>query len=342
MEIVVFSIVFILSYLGVEKFRRWSLKKRIIDIPNERSSHRAPTPRGGGLVFVVIALAVYAATALSEKSNFQGSYLAGAVLIASISWLDDLFSIGTLIRFVVHGSAALLIILSGGYWQEIYLPYFGVIELGATGAFITFCWIVGLTNAYNFMDGVDGIAGIQAVTAGIGWLIVGNRFGYEETAFYGGVVAFACLGFLIHNRHPAKIFMGDVGSAFLGYTYAVLPILAKKENLSSTLNDPVLPSVGVLLVWFFVFDASYTFLRRLLKKDKVWQAHREHLYQKMVVKGYSHMSVALVYGVFSIILLCILIAATAFNEFLIGVWAVAFIQSLLLIIMARSRAAFRG
>lgn len=336
MELLLFPVVFILSYLGVESFRRWSLKKQIVDVPNERSSHGAPTPRGGGLVFVSIALAFYAATALFENSNFRWSYLIGAVLIASVSWLDDLFSVRTSLRFMLHGFAAFLVIYAGGYWQEIDLPFFGSISFGVAGGFLTFCWIVGLTNAYNFMDGVDGIASTQAFTAGIGWLIVGKLLGSDETALYGGVIAFSCLGFLIHNRQPAKIFMGDVGSAFLGYTFAVLPILAKIENSSNSTRDAVFPTVGVLLVWFFVFDAFYTFIRRLLKKDKVWQAHREHLYQKMVGKGFSHATVTTIYGIFSFVLLCFSAAAVVVgNKYLIYALVTAIFQSLVLIMLAR-------
>jgi UDP-N-acetylmuramyl pentapeptide phosphotransferase/UDP-N-acetylglucosamine-1-phosphate transferase len=346
MEILVFSVVFVLSYMGVEKFRQWSLRKQIVDVPNERSSHAAPTPRGGGLIFGFTALTFYAATALLEKNNFRWSYLLGAGLIALISWLDDLFSIGTLVRFVVHAAAAVLIIFFEGYWREIYLPYFGTVDFGAAGAILTFCWVVGLTNAYNFMDGIDGIAGTQAVTAGIGWLTVGHLLGFDATAFYGGVIAFACLGFLLHNlQQPAKIFMGDVGSAFLGYTFAVLPVLATKENVSGEVNELVLPALGVFLVWFFVFDAFYTFVRRLLKKDKVWRAHREHLYQKMVLKGYSHSAVTAVYGGFSLTLLCFLAfgAATAsvFGDFLFYALAAAIFLSGALIVLARPRRANR-
>lgn len=343
MKILVFSIVFVLSYLGVEKFRRWSLRKQIVDVPNERSSHAAPTPRGGGLVFVFIALTFYAAGALFDENNFRWSYPVGAGLIALISWLDDLFSIGTFVRFVVHAVAAVLIIYFAGYWREIYLPFFGAVDFGAAGSILTFCWIVGLTNAYNFMDGIDGIAGTQAVTAGFGWLIIGHLLGYQAAAFYGGVIAFGCLGFLLHNLQPAKIFMGDVGSAFLGYTFAVLPVLAQKENVSGESSEFVLPSIGVLLVWFFVFDALYTFVRRLLRKDKVWQAHREHLYQKMVVKGYSHMVVTGIYGCFSFVLLCFLFGAavttSVSGDFIFYAFAAAVILSAALIAIARPRRA---
>lgn len=337
-EMLIFLSVLMISYLGVERFRRWSLQKRIVDVPNERSSHAAPTPRGGGLIFVVVCLVFYAANGLAGDQHFRWSYFFGAVLVASVSWLDDLYSVKTLLRFIVHGLAASMVIYEFGFWQQIELPYFGAVGLGAAGAVLTVCWIVGLTNAYNFMDGIDGIAATQAVTAGIGWLIAGTLLGSSETALYAGVVAFACMGFLIHNRKPARIFMGDVGSAFLGFTFAVLPILAKTENAANADKDGIFPLIGVLLVWFFVFDAAYTFAARLLRKEKVWEAHRRHLYQKMIINGYTHQAVTNLYGLFSLILLTFgALAATAGRKYLVLAVPAALVMSSALIFLSRTK-----
>ena len=154
------------------------------------------------------------------------------------------------------------------------------------------------------MDGIDGIAGMQAVTAGIGWLIIGQMLGFETVAFYGGVIAFSSFGFLIHNWHPAKIFMGDVGSAFLGYTFAVLPLLTKNETAD---NFSLLPIIAVGLVFLFVLDTTLTFFRRILKREKIWQAHRSHIYQQLVISGFSHRSVTLFYGFISFVIVGALI-----------------------------------
>ncbi|MGI8639533.1 MAG: glycosyltransferase family 4 protein [Pyrinomonadaceae bacterium] len=298
-EIIVFLIVFIASYLGVEIFRRWSLRREILDLPNERSSHTTPTPRGGGLVIVLISLIFYLIYTNLVSHNFSWSYLLGASLIASVSWLDDIFDISFVWRILVHSAAALLVILTLGFFGEIYLPFGQNTEPGIFGAILTFFWIVWLTNAYNFMDGIDGIAGMQAVTAGIGWLIIGEILGFNDIGFYGGVIAFSSFGFLIHNWQPAKIFMGDIGSAFLGYSFAVLPLLAKNK---STDYYPLLPVISVGLVFLFVFDTLLTFFRRVLKKEKIWQAHRRHIYQQLVIKGFSHRSVTLFYSLISFIL----------------------------------------
>jgi UDP-N-acetylmuramyl pentapeptide phosphotransferase/UDP-N-acetylglucosamine-1-phosphate transferase len=307
-EIALFLFVFTLSLLGVEWFRKWSLKKQIFDIPNERSSHVTPRPRGGGLIFVFISLSfyllfysfIYLFYGSSYWENFKWSYFIASIAIASISWLDDLYSISTIWRFSVHTLAALWIVLEIGHFQSIYLPYFGQINLGFAGIVLTLFWIIWLTNAYNFMDGIDGIAGLQGVTAGIGWLFVGKILGIDEISIYGGIVAFSCLGFLIHNWDPAKIFMGDVGSAFLGFTFAVIPLLAAVQK---PIYSHILPVIAILLLWLFIFDTVFTFFQRLIKKDRVWEPHREHIYQRLVIKGHSHKLVTILYGVNSIIIL---------------------------------------
>ncbi len=295
-----------MTCVGVELFYRWSLQRNLLDIPNERSSHITPTVRGGGLIIVSVSLVAYTLYTSFITDNFQWSYLVGAFLIALISWLDDLHTVSFAWRFLVHAFSALIIIISLGHFQAIYVPFLGKINFGATGAVLTFFWIVWMTNAYNFMDGIDGIAGMQAVTAGIGWLAIGSLLGVSSTSFYGGVIAFSSLGFLIHNWQPAKIFMGDVGSAFLGYSFAVLPFLSVREWSENTVNQMFLPFITVLLVWLFVFDTVFTFIRRILNGEKVWEAHRGHIYQKLVIDGFPHRTVTIIYGLCSA-----LIASTA-------------------------------
>jgi UDP-N-acetylmuramyl pentapeptide phosphotransferase/UDP-N-acetylglucosamine-1-phosphate transferase len=227
---------------------------------------------------------------------------------------------------MIHMFSALLIVWDAGFFQTVYLPFLGQINFGYGGIFFTLFWIVWLTNAYNFMDGIDGLAGLQAFTAGIGWLVAGKILGINEAAFYGGVVAFSCAGFLFHNWEPAKIFMGDVGSAFLGFTFSVLPLLARNEKPE---YGHILPIIGVLLLWLFIFDSVFTLVRRTLKKEKIWEAHREHVYQKLVIKGYSHRFVTGLYGVnSSIILGYVLIWLYLGNHFLRLVLLPITVQSL--------------
>ncbi|MDX2111814.1 MAG: glycosyl transferase, partial [Verrucomicrobiota bacterium] len=153
-------------------------------------------------------------------------------------------------------------------------------------------WMVGLTNAYNFMDGCDGIAGGQALMAGLGWVMLTLCFPINtEVMIYGAVIAGTATGFLCYNWQPSKLFLGDVGSAFLGFTFAWMPLLAADiaEDIALTLG------AGALLLWPFIMDASFTFGRRLLRGENVFKAHRSHLYQRLVLSGWSHARVSLLY-----------------------------------------------
>ena len=299
-----YSAVFLITCLGVEIVRRWCLRREMVAVPNERSLHQIPIPQGGGLVIVIVCLGFYTIYTTLVWSNFSSSYFLGAVLIASVSWLDDLFSISFIWRFLVHSAAALLVIFGLGYFQEIYYPLGSFVNVGIFGAVVSFFWIVWLTNAYNFMDGIDGLAGLQAVVAGVGWLVAGNILGVDGTGFLGGLLAFAGLGFLTQNWQPAKIFMGDVGSAFLGYSFAVLPLLAIKEKGEL---PGVLQIVAIVLVWLFLWDTVLTLFRRIVQGEKVWLAHRGHIYQRLVIKGFSHRYVAGLYGILSILNAAILL-----------------------------------
>src|ERR1044072_2099736 len=194
-----FSVVLALSYVGVECVRRLAERLEILDVPNERSSHVKTVPRGGGLTIVIFSLA--AAWLFNYSQGVIGSrpliaYTIGAGLIVAISWLDDLRSQPTWLRFTIHGAAAIIVLFGFGF------------HLGSWGAGlvagVTFIWIVGLTNAYNFMDGIDGIPAGQALVASLGWAAVGalsvNRF----VTLFGLVLAANSLGFLLHNWPPAK------------------------------------------------------------------------------------------------------------------------------------------
>ena len=285
----------VLTWAGVSFFRRWAERFQILDLPNERSSHTLPTPRGGGLVIVAVTLLLGAVCAGIEGGEGGRTFLIygiGGLLIASVSWLDDLHRVPRWVRFAVHATASAAAIAGITYWSTITLPFFGAVRIGAWGAIITAIWIVGLTNAYNFMDGIDGIAGGQALVAGLAWWFTcrGSCFPLDCLSL---LLAATSLGFLLHNWPPASIFMGDVGSAFLGYTLAVLPLIY--ESRASDVVEGGAPVVGFLFVWPFVFDTAFTFVRRLFRRENVFEAHRSHLYQRLVISGWSHQRVTILY-----------------------------------------------
>lgn len=298
-SVITFGVVALgLSYLGVAGLRHWANRKQLLDMPNERSSHTIPTPHGGGIAIVVTAIAgwlIYGFSVSQHKSLLL--FTIGAILIAVVSWIDDLNHLPATIRFAVHGLSAALAIAGFGYFQTLHLPLFHEIYLGWFGLPFTLLWIVGLTNAFNFMDGIDGIAGTQALTAGAGWLAIGLYSNQTLITVIGVLLAATSLGFLFHNWQPAKIFMGDVSSAFLGYTFAVLPLLF----LSLDPQQTKILSCGVLMLWTFIFDTMFTFIRRVLHGENVFAAHRSHLYQRLVIAGYSHSSVTILYGLLSIV-----------------------------------------
>ncbi len=295
-----FPAAFLLTYLGVALFRRWSFKFGFLDVPNERSSHETPIPRGGGAIIVIICLAGYLIVSALFPETFSLGYLLGGILVALVSWLDDVYTIPSGLRFIAHSAAAIGLIFDKGYWHSVDFPFSAFhMEFDVVGAVITFLWIVWLINAYNFMDGIDGLAGLQAVIASLGWLALSQLLGIPSLSLFSGVVAAASAGFLIHNWNPAKIFMGDVGSTFLGYTFAALPLLARAE---SDRPGHLLPLAAGLFVWFFIFDSVVTRIRRVVRDRKLWTAHREHFYQRLVISGLSHARVSAVYGILTLIL----------------------------------------
>ena len=282
---------FTASYLFVIGIQRWALRNNLLDIPNKRSSHVVPTPSGGGLAIVIVTLIGSGAFWFIKPLwplNGLINLVLGAVIVAGISWWDDLHPVPFWIRFTVHITVAGIVVMGFGPWRVLQIPLVGTLDLGWVGLPITLLWIVGLINAYNFMDGIDGIAGGQAVVAGLGWIILGWSDNQPLVVILGLLLAASSLGFLGHNWSPARIFMGDVGSAFLGYTFAVLPVIAPQ-------HDNRFAFAGMLLVWPFVFDTVFTFLRRLLHRENVFTAHRSHLYQRLVSTGFSHKKVASLY-----------------------------------------------
>jgi UDP-N-acetylmuramyl pentapeptide phosphotransferase/UDP-N-acetylglucosamine-1-phosphate transferase len=321
----------VICYMGVAAVRGWALRRNLVDIPNERSSHTDPTPRGGGLAIAAIILVGFVGVQVLSpglpRRAFLG-YLFGALLVAAISGCDDLFSISAKTRLPIHLLAAGLFAMMAGYVDRIYLPFLGTVELGWVGFPITLMWIAGFTNAFNFMDGIDGIAAGQAIVTASCWIVVNSVFGSAALTTLSVLVAGASLGFLLHNLPPARIFMGDVGSTVLGYTFATLPVLAFKQA-----RDSRLLVVGALCVAPFVFDTALTMIRRAFRKEQLFQAHRTHLYQRLTRLGYVHGSVTLLYlGIGTVSSLMAL--AYLWGNDLLGIIALSVVAILLLLIAA--------
>jgi len=270
----------------------WAGALGVVDRPNSRSSHTKVTPRGGGLAIVAVAvLAAAAAAVLYPHAAVRlGATVIPAVAIAAVSWIDDVWTLQNRVRFSVHLAAAAAAVFVLGPVHSVDLGSFGSVALRAAAWPLTILWIVGLSNAFNFMDGIDGIAGITAAAAGAGlaaaaWLLGGPAIAAVALAFAG-----AALGFLSQNWPPARIFMGDVGSAFCGFLIAVLPLGMPAAEV------PRIMPVAVLAMWPFIFDTLFTLVRRLRRGENIFQAHRSHLYQRLVIAGWSHRATASLYG----------------------------------------------
>lgn len=307
--IIIFAVVFCVAYVAIRLFRRWSVERKLLDIPNERSSHTDPTPHGAGLIIAVICLTAYIPITLYVVGPFSWGYFVGAVLITLISFLDDIFSIRFGWRLLVHSLAAILLIVDLDTWHGISM--LGQLRLGDAAYVLTFLWIVWMVNSYNFMDGIDGLAGLQAVIAALGWLFLCRILGMQSIYFLSCVIAASSLGFLVVNLSRSKMFMGDVGSAFLGYTFAALPLLGR--NLAEKSPD-LLPIAAVLFVWFFLFDSMVTISRRAVRGEKIWIAHREHLFQRLVKSGFSHRGVTVIYGALATALSITVLLSVEFRE----------------------------
>jgi len=268
---------------------------RILDTPNARSSHTVPTPRSGGIAIVVTFFIGLATIKLVGGSpvldqDFFWVFAGAALLIAGVSIFDDLAHLSFRAKLATQVAAVLVVMAFGVVLKTLNLPGVGLVVLGVWGFPLTLLWVVGLTNAFNFMDGVDGIAGGTAVIAAGFFALITFAQGSPFVYLVSTVVAWSCLGFLILNWQPAKIFMGDSGSQFLGFVLAVLAVLASTFDAAHT-SFFVMP----LLFFHFIWDTAYTFQRRWRQGEPVTQAHRTHLYQLMNRLGLSHAQVAMVY-----------------------------------------------
>jgi glycosyltransferase WbpL len=261
----------------------WARRRRILDVPNARSSHVRPTPRLGG---IGIAAGVVAALLLSPAAAGRVAIvLALGLTVSAASLLDDVRGLSARVRLLLHVAVALAAV-----WAlqvaDVVAPVAGTASAWVFAA-VAVVWIVGFLNAFNFMDGIDGIAAGQALIASAGWVAIGVGIGDAAVVRLGAAVAGASIGFLALNWPPARIFMGDVGSAFLGFLLATLPLAG---------NEPLrLAGPALLLAWPFLFDTAFTLVRRASRGENLMEAHRSHLYQRLTRTGLSHAQVTSAY-----------------------------------------------
>jgi UDP-N-acetylmuramyl pentapeptide phosphotransferase/UDP-N-acetylglucosamine-1-phosphate transferase len=291
------------SWLATGGVLRILRRHAVLDRPNERSSHSAPTPRGGGIAVIGVLLAAWLALWLlgagaAAPSNFWLVLAAGAAL-ALISWFDDVrgglpAALRLAAQAIAVGAGLLALPEGGGVFQGA-LP--AALDLALSG--VLWLWFL---NLFNFMDGVDGLAGSQAGSAGLGLFALALLFpAAAGLGPYALVVAAVAIGFLPWNWQPARIFLGDVGSVPLGYALGWLLLALANFGLWQA---------ALLLVLYFLSDASFTLLRRLVRGERVWRAHHQHYYQYAVQAGRSHAQVVLAITAINLMLAGLALAAT--------------------------------
>lgn len=296
---VVFLAVAAATWLSTFPTRAVLGKLGIVDRPNARSSHEAVTIRGAGVAIIMV---VSAAMAIAARHAVELWPILGLfVVLAVVSFTDDIKGLPAKLRFAVHAAAA---VTGAAIAFRSGAPLGLMVVLIATAAWL---WIAGYTNAFNFMDGINGIAGMQALVTGLGTGLVSLQLGLqngEAVVFIAFAVAGAALGFLPHNFPRARVFMGDVGSAPLGFLLATLTFW-----IAELTSWWVLFWIGLMHA-NFVLDTGITLIRRAQRGDRLHEAHREHFYQRLVRAGYSHAFVTLTEAALQCVVVVALWAAT--------------------------------
>ena len=281
---------FLCAVLGTGLLRRYALARSLLDLPNARSSHTVPTARGGGLAIVLTMLLAlpllwwWGALSTAVAVALTG----GGALVALVGWLDDHGHVAAGWRLLAHFIAAGWGLAWLGGLPPLAL--FGtLVDFGWLGHGLALLYLVWLLNLYNFMDGIDGIAGIEAVTVSLGGGLLLVLAAGGEGWLLPALLAAAVAGFLLWNFPRARIFMGDAGSGFVGLLLGLLSLHA--AGLAAELFWGWLILLGA-----FIVDATLTLLRRLLRGEKVYQAHRSHAYQHAAIALGSHVPVSLAVG----------------------------------------------
>ncbi|MFA6989385.1 MAG: MraY family glycosyltransferase [Candidatus Gastranaerophilaceae bacterium] len=276
------------------------LKEGLYDVPNERKIHKNPIPRLGGvaiwlctiLTFLILVLAYHE----YPKGNGLSGILVGGSLIFLLGLVDDLYNLSPKFKLFAQLGAALIAFLLGVKIDFLNNPFGGIVYLGAFALPVTILWIVGISNAMNFIDGVDGLAGTVGIISSITLAViaVSTLAPSPVSALVASILAGSLMGFLLFNFNPARIFMGDSGALFVGFTLAALSVVGVLKTIAVTLLLPMFILAAPIM------DISYSTIRRLLKGKSPFIADSEHIHHKLIGAGLSHNRTVLVFVLMTI------------------------------------------
>lgn len=282
-DLFLFTFITVTSLLLTELIRQYTVKKNIIDIPNERSSHTVPTPRGGGLSIVITFLIVVIFTDLLT-SEMVWAFIGSGIVIAVTGFLDDKAHIAAQWRLLAHFIAAFWVLYLLGAIPELQIFNYSITSSWFGVGLVAFL-LVWLLNLFNFMDGIDGLAASETIFVSCGGAFFFWLNGVESLSFISLTLAASTMGFLILNWSPAKIFMGDVGSGFLGLMIGIIAYANTLEGGSVW--------IWLVLLGIFLVDSGITLFRRILNGDKWYKAHCSHAYQHAARKwGHKRVTLA--------------------------------------------------
>ncbi|MDY0404600.1 MraY family glycosyltransferase [Virgibacillus sp. 179-BFC.A HS] len=292
--IVAFAISLVSTLLLTYPVKKLALKIGAVDYPNHRKIHKIVTPRLGGLAIFIGSLA-----GMLYLKPYHHDLLAiwvGAAIIVITGILDDRYTLRPVAKLTGQLITATILISAGIVIDKITLPIIGMVDLGFFSVFVTILWIVGITNAINLIDGLDGLA-TGVTTIALGSMFTMAIIDFRVLAAYLCITLIgANLGFLYHNFYPAKIYMGDTGSNFLGYMIAVVSILGLFKNIA--LFSFIIP---VIILAVPILDTFLAIVRRMRKKENIMMADNKHLHYRLLQAGYSHRQTVLILYAFSAI-----------------------------------------
>lgn len=330
-----FGLAFLVTLFMTPLSKKFAFKIGAIAQVKDRSMHVKPMPMAGGTA-IIAGFAVAVLLLAPSMKGYQFSHylglVVGIIIISIVGLLDDIYDLNAKLKLFFQILAALIVVSTGTTIELISWPWTEtrVLALGAFSKPVTIIWIVGLTNAVNLIDGLDGLAtGVSSIAA-LCLMVIAFLKGEPVVVLFAAALAGACFGFLPHNFNPASIFMGDTGSTFLGFTLAVISVQGLIKSYTA-----ITMVVAIIVLGLPIFDTSFAILRRVIKRKPIMQADRGHLHHRLVDKGLSHKNAVLtLYAISGALGIAGILVAM--KDFKLAIFIIAFLAGVWLIDMVRS------